>query len=121
MARNNESDENFRGQPIQSKADAMAAWQQWLNWGENNKVGAGLIHTIASFGLGDPEIIDFLESRTTSGIAAIRSAAYSALIHLEGQGDELASAARKRCQEYEESQFNTQRKTRAQQQRELDQ
>lgn len=118
MARSNESDQNLSGQPIQSKADAMAAWQQWLNWGENDQVGAGLIHTIASFGLGDPDIIDFLESRTASGIAAIRSAAYRALIHLEGQGDQLASAARKRCQNYEDNPFIAQRKARAQQQRE---
>ncbi len=121
MARSNESDENLRGQPIQSQEDAMAAWRHWLNWGENDKVGAGLIHTIASFGLGDPEIINFLEARTTSGIAPIRSAAYSALIHLEGQGDELASAARKRCQEYEESQFIAQRQARAQRQQQFDQ
>lgn len=116
MALSNESDENLRGQSIQSKEDAMVAWQQWLNWGENDKVGAGLIHTIASFGRGDAKIIDFLESRTTSGIAAIRSAAHSALIQLEGQGDELASAARKRCQGEQDNSFIANRKARAQQQ-----
>jgi hypothetical protein len=100
MALSNESDEYILRQPIQSKEDAMAAWQQWLRWGENDKVGSGLIAAIASFGLGDPEIIDFLESRTDSGIAAIRAAASNALTHLAGQGDVLALFASRRYQKY---------------------
>lgn len=121
MALSNERDENLRRQPIQSKEDAMEAWQQWLNWGENDKVGAGLIHTIASFGRGDPEIINFLESRTTSGIAAIRSAASNALTHLADQGDDLALAASRRCQKYDRDRFEAERRAKAERQREFDQ
>jgi hypothetical protein len=117
MSLSNESDENLRGQPIQSKEDAMAAWRQWLRWGENDKVGAGLIHAIAEFGLGDPESIDFLESRTDSGIAAIRSAASNALTHLAGQGDVLALFASRRHQKYGHEQSSH----RSKQERELDQ
>ncbi|HEY9626475.1 MAG TPA: hypothetical protein V6C84_04170 [Coleofasciculaceae cyanobacterium] len=121
MALSNESDENLRGRPIQSKEDAMEAWQQWLRWGENDKVGAGLIHTIASFGRGDPEIIDFLESRTTSGIVAIRSAASNALTHLAGQGDDLALAASRRCQQYDRDRADAEGRAKAKREREFDQ
>jgi hypothetical protein len=118
MALTNESDETARNHQISSKEDAFAAWRSWLNWGENDKVGAHLIHEIARFGAGDPEIIEFLEGRTKSGIAAIGSAASSALIGLEGEGDQLASAARKRCQDYKDEQHNAALKARAQRQRE---
>jgi hypothetical protein len=110
MALTNESDEHLRSRPIQSKADAMAAWRQWLSWGENDNVGAGLIDTIASFGLGDPEIIDFLESRTDSGIEAIRSATSNALTHLAGQGDVLALFASRRYHKYGHKRYNIQAK-----------
>jgi hypothetical protein len=113
----NESGEHLRKQPIESKEDAMATWQQWLRWGENDKVGAGLIATISSFGLGDPEIIDFLESRTDSGIAAIRSAASNALTHLANQGDVLALFASRRYRKYGHERFSVQ----AKQEREFDQ
>ncbi|WP_144415953.1 hypothetical protein [Calothrix sp. 336/3] len=78
----------------------MEAWQKWLSWGENDKVGAALIDKIASFGLGDPEIIEFLEGRTTSGIPMIRLAASDALTRLAAQGDVLAIAASQRCQKH---------------------
>ncbi len=115
MALTNESDEHLRSRPIQSKADAMEAWRQWLSWGENDNVGAGLIGTIASFGLGDPEIIDFLESRIDSGIVAIRSAAANALTHLAGQGDVLAQFASRRYQKYGHERYSI----RAKQEREF--
>lgn len=121
MARSNESDENLRGRSFQSKEDAMEAWQHWLNWGENDKIGAGLIHAIASFGRGDPEIIDFLESRTTSGITAIRSAASNALTHLAGQGDDLALAAKRRYQKYERDRLEAERRAAAERKRAFDQ
>ncbi|MBD2326015.1 hypothetical protein [Alkalinema sp. FACHB-956] len=110
MALSNESDEYILRQPIQSKEDAMAAWQQWLRWGENDNIGAGLIGVIASFGLGDPEIIDFLESCTSSGIAAIRSAASIALTNLANQGDVLALFASRRYQQYGHERFSIQAK-----------
>lgn len=72
MALSNESDERARDRSIQTKEEAMDAWQYWLSWGENDKVGAHLIDQIARFGLGDAEIIEFLEARTTSGIPLIR-------------------------------------------------
>lgn len=76
MALSNESDERARDRSIQTKEEAMDAWQYWLSWGENDKVGAHLIDQIARFGLGDAEIIEFLEARTTSGIPLIH------LLHL---------------------------------------
>jgi hypothetical protein len=121
MALSNESDEHLRDRSIQSKADAMQAWRQWLSWGENDKVGAGLIGAIADFGLGDPEIIDFLEERTTSGIAAIRSAASNAITHLANQGDVLAMAANRRRQKYGSDRFDDQRRAEAACEREFDQ
>jgi hypothetical protein len=110
MALTNESDEHLRSRPIQSKEEAMDAWRQWLSWGENDKVGAGLIATIASFGLGDPEIIEFLESRIDSGLAAIRSAASNSLGYLAYQGDVLALFAHRRYHRYGHERFSPQAK-----------
>lgn len=121
MALSNESDERARDRSIQTKEEAMDAWQYWLSWGENDKVGAHLIDQIARFGLGDAEIIEFLEARTTSGIPLILSAASRALSRLADQGDEQALAAKRRCQQYERDRVAAERRAQAERRQKWDQ